>query len=524
MSQAGLIDILTAHPEIPVFFETDDGEAVAIDNTLEILGAVAPADSDPVFTTGSGNTITVKVQTTQEIIASDATKIGLAAFDSVGFNVDANGFVTLAGGGGATTNIDVDASTPPGTDPVVPNAGNIIMTGDQVGVGVVGANVLRTNSLAANTVTYEIQQSGSAAAENTALNGVSHFNSGQFSVSNGFVSLLGGGEGIDSIAVQTGTTPIVPTVAGLVTINGAVVAAGTNPIRSDGTGANTLALEVQISQAIAATDATKIGLSNFNSAQFSVDANGFVSLAGGGEAIDSIAVQTGTSPIVPTAGGLVTINGAVVAAGTNPLRSNGTGANTLALEVQISQALAAADATKIGLSNFSSAGFGVAATGFVTLATSVAQLFTANTGSATPSSNNLNVLGGGGIQTSGSGATLTIAVSGGGFTWVDATSATQALAVQTGYVTDRGGGVTYTLPATAVLGDTIKIVGKLGLATITPNANQQILIGSASGAVGVTGTAASNNVGDCLELICITAGASTVWRADSVVGTWTLTT
>lgn len=246
-------------------------------------------------------------------------------------------------------------------------------------------------------------------------------------------------------------------------------------------------------------------------------------LTGGATAIERINVQTGTSPISPTAGS-ITFNGAVVAAGTNPVRTDGTGANTMALEVQISQALVAADSTKIGLSNFSSAGFGVAATGFVTLATSVPQLFTANSGTATPSSNNLNVLGGGGIQTAGSGATLTIAVSGGGFTWVDATGATQALTVQTGYITDHSATVVYTLPATASLGDIIKIVGKLGLATITPNANQQILIGSSSGAVGVTGTAVSNNVGDCIELVCITAGASCVFRADSVVGTWTLTT
>jgi hypothetical protein len=109
-----------------------------------------------------------------------------------------------------------------------------------------------------------------------------------------------------------------------------------------------------------------------------------------------------------------------------------------------------------------------------------------------------------------------------GLTWTDVTGATQTLAVENGYLTDRAGGVTYTLPATASIGDTIKVVGKLGLATITPNANQQILIGAGSGTVGVTGTAVSINVGDCIELICTTSGASTVWRADSVVGTWIL--
>jgi len=165
--------------------------------------------------------------------------------------------------------------------------------------------------------------------------------------------------------------------------------------------------------------------------------------------------------------------------GTTPIQVAGSG-STLSINLQRSQAIAAADMTKVGLSNFNSNQFSVTSTGFVSI---------------------IN----------------------GGFTWTDVTGATQTLAVQNGYLTDRGGGVTYTLPATAAIGDEIRIVGKLGLATITPNANQQILIGSSSGAVGVTGTAASNNVGDCIDLICITSGASTVWRAANVVGTWTLT-
>lgn len=129
---------------------------------------------------------------------------------------------------------------------------------------------------------------------------------------------------------------------------------------------------------------------------------------------------------------------------------------------------------------------------------------------------------GAGISITNGAGSITIAATGAGLTWTDVTGATQTLAAQNGYVTDRGGGVTYTLPASGTLGDELVIVGKAGLATITPNANQQILIGSASGAVGVTGTAVSNNAGDCITLICITAGASTVWRANSVVGTWTL--
>jgi len=108
-------------------------------------------------------------------------------------------------------------------------------------------------------------------------------------------------------------------------------------------------------------------------------------------------------------------------------------------------------------------------------------------------------------------------------TWTDVTGATQTLAVGNGYATDNAGGVTYTLPATATFGDLIKIVGKSGIATITPNANQQIVIGSINGTVGVTGTAVAQIAGSCIALRCITGGASTVWRAEEYPGGWTLT-
>lgn len=328
MSQAGILDVEKSNPQIPTSFTTNFGIAVPIANNLEILGAVAPQGTDPVFTSASGNTVTVNVQIANEVATSDATVIGLAAFDSASFDVDANGFVTLTGGGGpAVTDMIVDTSTPPGTNPVVPLSGDVTFTGAQVSSGTVGANVIRTNSLAANSITWQVQQSGSAAAQNTALNGVSHFNSTQFTVVNGFVSLFGGGAAIDSIAVQTGTSPVVGDGAGLVTFNGAVVAAGTNPFRTNGTGANTIAFQIQTSQALAATDATKIGLSNFNSAHFSVDANGFVSLLGGGEAIDSFTTDT-SGPVVPAANGNVAFTGA-----TN-IFSDGSVANTMRLNLQ----------------------------------------------------------------------------------------------------------------------------------------------------------------------------------------------
>jgi hypothetical protein len=137
---------------------------------------------------------------------------------------------------------------------------------------------------------------------------------------------------------------VVPTGAGLVTFDGAVVANGTNPVRTDGTGANTMALEVQISAAIAATDVTRIGLAAFNSADFTVDANGFVSsVAGVFIWIDqatgiTLAVNTGyfvtaattqTLPAAPTQGQVVkivadTTGAVVVTANTGQLIRAGT--------------------------------------------------------------------------------------------------------------------------------------------------------------------------------------------------------
>ena len=130
---------------------------------------------------------------------------------------------------------------------------------------------------------------------------------------------------------------------------------------------------------------------------------------------------------------------------------------------------------------------------------------------------------GSGVSIVNGAGSITLSVATSGMTWTDVTGATQALAVNNGYFTDRGGGVTYTLPATAVLGDIIKIDGKLGLTTIAQNANQSIRFSSTITTVGVGGSAVGTNLGDCVTLRCSTAGASTVWIAENFVGNWTIT-
>lgn len=115
--------------------------------------------------------------------------------------------ISLAGGTQAIDSINVDAHTAPGTDPVVPDTNGLItVTGGQVAAATT-ANVIQTNSLAANTYTIEVQRSKAEASSTVGSNGVAHFNSADFSVdSNGFVSFIGGGTAFTSINVQTFTS------------------------------------------------------------------------------------------------------------------------------------------------------------------------------------------------------------------------------------------------------------------------------------------------------------------------------
>jgi hypothetical protein len=157
-------------------------------------GAAVANHSVPLETRSRAlNTMNVEVQYSAAAAATDATKSGVAHFDSTAFTVDANGFVQLAGGiGPAVDGFTVDAFTGPGTQPVVPSgAGLVTVTGGQVATGIIGANVIRTNSLAANTYTTQIQQTATSAAKDTTKNGVAHFKSTDFTVDEGFVSLAG---------------------------------------------------------------------------------------------------------------------------------------------------------------------------------------------------------------------------------------------------------------------------------------------------------------------------------------------
>jgi hypothetical protein len=292
----------------------DDGVAVSPTlGTIQTIGnTVANAThAKPLYTHNpSGNIEEWDIQVAAAIASTNINSTGLAAFSNTQFSVDANGFVTLKGGSGSPTlGLTPDAFTAPGTSPVVPNfSGNIILEGGATYATGTRANPIRTNSLAANTVDLQIQLAGANAGTATANGfGVAQFDSNSFGVSSGFVTLLNAGTTgpITKVNLDAGTSPILPT-AGAIVLTGGQIAAGStaNVIRTDGTSSNTATIQIQRAQAVATSTIGDNGVSHFNSAQFSVDANGFVSLSGGsGSGILTVTGDTGGA-VGPTSGNI----------------------------------------------------------------------------------------------------------------------------------------------------------------------------------------------------------------------------
>lgn len=97
---------------------------------------------------------------------------------------------------------------------------------------------------------------------------------------------------------------------------------------------------------------------------------------------------------------------------------------------------------------------------------------------------------------------------------VDVTGTSQSMAVSTNYIADNVSLITFTLPATAVIGDVIQVWGKgAGGWKISQAAGQQINVGKVPSTAGTGGSIASTNQFDTVDLRCITAGASTIWTA-----------
>lgn len=379
-------DQLVAGGAVPTTFVTDAGNATPVANILNVLGTPAQGIS----TAGAGNTVT--------ITAADASAVqkGVATFDATNFTVAA----------GNVTSNPITVTSPLGT---------LTIGGSPVNLG--GALTL---------------------------------------------DLAGGSIGVDSIGVQAstapGTNPVLPTAGGLVTINGAAVAAAGIPVQSNSLAANTLQIEVQRASQQALSSAANAGLASFNNLHFTVDGNGWVSNLNG-LPISSVdvdgATAPGTDPVLPTALGVIGVGGAQVAAGTVPsaIRTQSIAANSYQIQVQRSSAQAISSVTQNGVCHFDSADFTVDANGFVSAITSV-------------------------------------------FTWQD--FAGGALAVSNGYFATAA--AVYTLPAGTTDGESVEIIDNIGGGVVvTAQGGNTIRIQNT--ASSANGTAVSSQFGDALRLI-----------------------
>lgn len=151
---------------------------------------------------------------------------------------------------------------------------------------------------------------------------------------------------------------------------------------------------------------------------------------------------------------------------------------------------------------------------------SVPTQFTTDDGIAVPTSNNLNVLGGTGIQTyadPNGGPNLYIKVIGDGFAWREE-STNYNIQVAEGVFCDAA--ITITLPDVGLfLGDSVIIYNHIGSSvTIQCGAAQFIQFGTDSTNIG--GTAVSGDFGDILELVW--KSSDDAWHVIASVGTWQL--
>lgn len=252
---------------------------------------------------GTGPLLSVETDDGTPNVLPDASG-EIQIFGSGGISVTGQGpgrtvTVSLAGGGTAVEQVNVDFNTAPGTDPVVPTAsGEIQIYGNTVTNATNASSPVASHSRAANQFHIDVQLAAAVAATPADPNdvGLCSFDDSQFSVDgNGFVQLIGGGLAIDQINVDAntapGTDPVVPDGTGEITVSGAAVAAHSVPIETHSRAANAYNIEVQVASDItgAPGDTNDAGLASFDDVSFLVDADGYVESKSG--------IQQGTSNI-----------------------------------------------------------------------------------------------------------------------------------------------------------------------------------------------------------------------------------
>lgn len=138
-----------------------------------------------------------------------------------------------------------------------------------------------------------------------------------------------------------------------------------------------------------------------------------------------------------------------------------------------------------------------------------------------PSAGNINFLNGTGMNITGSGNNITFNSIGAGFTWNSVAGTSQTLVAGNAYVPQNGSLTTFTLPTSALFGDTFIISGfGAGGWTIAQNSGQSIIVGSATTTTGASGSLASITRNDTVQLVCVSANTgfkAMLWQGSLTV-------
>jgi len=149
----------------------------------------------------------------------------------------------------------------------------------------------------------------------------------------------------------------------------------------------------------------------------------------------------------------------------------------------------------------------------------VATSYVTDSGIAIPAFNVLNVLGGVGADTSGSGNTITINVTTSGFDWVEKSTPDSPYTIISGQGVFCNGAMTVLLPPNTLLAIGATVIVYIDTASpviIQADGVDRIQVGENISAVG--GTATSTVQGNILELVY--KPSDDTWHTISSMGSW----
>lgn len=151
-----------------------------------------------------------------------------------------------------------------------------------------------------------------------------------------------------------------------------------------------------------------------------------------------------------------------------------------------------------------------------TISTSIALPGSPTTTTQTPGTNNTTIATTAFVEQEISAAI----VASGELIWNEVTGPTPML-VNNGYIANNSSLVVLTLPVTATQGKIVRVAGKgAGGWQVAQNSGQTIHVIGTDTTTGVTGSVTSQEVFDCLELLC--TSANTNWTAITMNGNLTI--